>query len=152
MKKRGSTIINTGLRNWQEEQKEESINKIIQAIKSRQEVGVQDISITMLMEDTGFSRPLFSKEHIIPILQQYNIGRYRVYLKLPSEDKDKITYLKEELFKAKNQIMRLENLLETQENQNAKLKLENNKLKKEQEYLSYDIYELKRKLSIYTSK
>lgn len=152
MSKRKSTEINDGLRNWQEGQKEESINKVIQAIKARQELGVQDISVTMLMEDTGFSRPLFSKDHIKKILEQYNIGRYKVYLKLPSADEDKITYLKEELYKAKSQIIKLENNINEKENQIAKFKVENDKLKKEKEFLNYDIYELKRKLNIYTQK
>lgn len=152
MRKRGRNGTNGGLKSWQEGQKNNSINAVKTAIETRLELGYQDITIKMLMKDTGLSRPVFSKDHIKDVLVQYGIGKYKVNLKLPPEHQEKIEYLKDELFKAKTLINKLEEELNKKEIQNSKLIEQRDKLIKEQEYLNYDIYELKRKLVIYSGK
>ncbi|MFI3255399.1 MAG: DUF6262 family protein [Eubacteriales bacterium] len=59
--------LQKGLENQQEQQREETINKVLHGIQILEEEG-QKVTISALMELTGLSRSVFAKEHIRVLL------------------------------------------------------------------------------------
>lgn len=138
--------LNEGLRLRQEQVKKETLTNIEKAILSYREESYQDITIQMLINATGYTRPTFSKKHVQELLKKYKIGKYKTFIKLPSKDEDKLKFLENELYKSKERNLNLQ----TENNQlNNKVKTLTNELeeaKREIEYLNQDKFELLKKI------
>lgn len=138
-KKKG---LNEGLKNSQEEKRKNTILKIEEAIKSFQDEKYQDITIQMLIDSTGFTRPTFSKPHVRKILEQYKIGKYKTTIELPKSDEDKLKFLERTIQKYMATNEKLSNDIVEKDLKINKLNEELRKAKLEIEYLNQEIYQL----------
>lgn len=118
------------LKSKQEKQKQETVSIVENAIKTLQQLGYEEISISNLMKETNLARSTFSKPHIEEVLQKYEIGKYKnrkkiVVQKITEQDKQKIANLEKELNNAKIKIQKLQTSIELKD---MKLKEESMKL------------------------
>lgn len=85
-----SKQLNSSLKKRQEELRNETCRIIENAIKELQEEGFV-INTKLLMERTGFSRPVFGKKHVLEVLKKYSVCRYK-NIKMISKD-NSINYI-----------------------------------------------------------
>lgn len=137
--------LNEGLKRKQEEQRQKTVAVIEEAIKSFENENYQDITIQMLIDTSGYTRPTFSKPHVQELLKKYRIGKYKCTLKLPKSDENKMKFLEKKVQEYMNSN---EKLTSTVKELNFKIKnmrqeLTNAKL--EIEYLNQEMYEVLKK-------
>ncbi|MCC5909498.1 MAG: hypothetical protein JJT76_03555 [Clostridiaceae bacterium] len=97
----------------QEKQRLESINKVQQAIDELKSLGYDNIKTGMLIERTGLSRATFSKPHIIEVLKDNKIGRFKDAKVIKRENHEKnyrnmVIMIENELQKSHNKARNLQ--------------------------------------------
>lgn len=133
--------LNEGLKKKQEEQRQMTIATIEEAIKSFQDEKYLDITIKMLIDATGFTRPTFSKPHVQGLLKKYKIGKYKFLVKLPKSSEDKLTFLEKKVQEYMAMNERLKNEVNEKDTRNKTLNEKLRKANLEIEYLNQELYE-----------
>lgn len=135
-------VLNEGLKSHQHARKEATVGDIEKAILSFRDEGYQDITVKMLIDATGYSRPVFGKSHVVPILKKHGIGKYKIIAKLPDGEADRLKRLEKELVKA---LQANERMLRETSQKDELIKSLRGQLwetKEENERLNHEIYEL----------
>lgn len=131
-----SRSIPSKLKEKQEKQREETIEKIENAIQMFKELGYGSITISNIISETNLARSTFNKPHVQEVLKKHKIGKYREVKTIAIEktenyNKEQIELLEKQLKNATIKISKLESELVTV----------TNKLK--HEHLNYVAVELK---------
>lgn len=116
--------LNSKLREKQEKEREESKAKVLIAIEELKNEGFE-VSTKLLIERTGLSRSTFSKDHIIDVLRQEKVCRFKNGMIL--KDKDSKQYLLEvekRIRELEVENQKLKKDLNVQINKNLKLEIE----------------------------
>lgn len=113
----------------QEQAREDSKQKVTDAIETLKAIGYENISISMLVKETGLSRSIFSKPHIEEVLKKFKVGKFRenkviVEAMQIANQKQLCEELEKKLANANNKIQKLESLLQTRTNELNKAKIE----------------------------
>lgn len=113
--------LNKGLRKVQEDKRSDTINKVKLAINELKSEGYE-VSTKLLIERTGLSRSTFSKTHIIEILREQKVCRFKnTKSALDFESKDYLINLERKLRQLEVENIKLKKELELQVNKNFKL-------------------------------
>lgn len=136
--------LNKGLQNRQEELRQKTAKSVEEAIKSLKEEGFE-ISVKLLMERTGLSRPVFSKVHVLEVLKKHGVCRYK-NIKQVSQDNDKsyIKGLESQVNELSKELEKTQKNLDSSIKRNIRLQLEaqdfkdTNELLRGQLKLNYD--------------
>lgn len=104
------------LKEKQEKQKIDTVNKIEEAIEMFKDLGYGTITIANLMTETGFARATFSKPHVEAVLQKHKIGKFKEVKTLVKENevkytKEYVASLEKQLANANIKINKLESEL-----------------------------------------
>lgn len=116
--------LNSKLKEKQEKEREESKAKVLRAIEELKNEGFE-VSTKLLIERTGLSRSTFSKSHIIDVLRQEKVCRFKNSMTL--KDKDSNQYLLEvekRIRELEVENQKLKKDLNLQINKNLKLEFE----------------------------
>lgn len=121
-----SRNVPSKLKEKQNQQRQETIQKIEDAIQMLKDLGYGTITISNLVSETELARSTFSKPHVQEILKKHKIGKYRETKTLVLEQEAKYTRenvdsLERQLNNALVKINKLESQLATT---TAKLKQE----------------------------
>lgn len=68
--------LNDGLKERQEILRNKTVNSVEKAILNLRSEGYE-INVKLLMERTGYSRPVFSKPHVLEMLKKYGVCRFK---------------------------------------------------------------------------
>lgn len=115
--------LNDGLRQKQEELRQETLEKVEEAIDDLQNEGYE-ITTKLLLERTGLSRSTFSKPHVVQLLKEKRVGRFKSVKKLPDEDLIQVNAnLQKEIKKLENENMKLKTELDKEIQKNVKMQV-----------------------------
>lgn len=127
--------LNEGLKERQEILRQETTKAIEEAIIRLKEEGFE-VSTKILMERTGFSRPVFGKEHVLKVLKKHSVCRYK-NIKTVSKDSDKnyVVDLERQVKELARKLEKTKNMLDSFIQRNIKLEIEVKDLKDTNELL-----------------
>ncbi len=131
-----SRSIPNKLKEKQNKQKQETIEKVENAIQMFKELGYGSITIANIISETNLARSTFSKPHVQEVLKKHKIGKYKEVKTIAIEQENKYTKEQVKLLEKqlKNAIIKINKL-------ESELTTVTNKLK--QEHLNYVVVELK---------
>ena len=118
-----------GLAEKQRQVREETKQKVRESIEMLREIGYEDITISLLVKETGLSRSTFSKPHIQDILKKYKVGKYKenkvlVQAIQNASERQKREELERQLINANKKIEKLETSLKNKTDELNKMKVE----------------------------
>lgn len=127
--------LNDGLKKRQETLRQETIKAVEKAIVELKEEGFE-VSTKLLMERTGFSRPVFGKAHVLEVLKKHGVCRYK-NIKLVSKDSDKnyVVDLERQVKDLARELEKIKKTLDSVIKRNIKLELEVQDFKETNELL-----------------
>lgn len=130
-----SRILNDGLKERQELLRNETVSAVEKAIVNLMNEGYE-ISVKLLMEKTGYSRPVFSKPHVLEILKKYGVCRFKNIKRVSANsDKNYVVELEKNVIKLTKELDKTKNTLESALRRNIKQEIEIQDIKETNELL-----------------
>lgn len=129
---------------YQENSKNETITKVQNAINELQSEGFI-VTRKLLLERTGLSNSVLSKNHIKEVLKNNKVCQYAIKRKFISKNESDVLL---ELNKANKKIEQLEKKVKDLENKLAKEKVKYHEVKDTNEILRGELFLLKEKASL----
>lgn len=127
--------LNDGLKSRQEMIKNKTVKAVEEAIVDLMEEGAV-VSTKLLMERTGFSRPVFGKTHVLEVLKKYGVCRYRNIKNISKEsDKNYVVDLERQIKELIRELDKSRKTLDSAIKRNIKLEVEIKDLKDTNELL-----------------
>ena len=140
--------LNEKLKERHEELRKDTIEKISNAISDLDDEGYE-ITTKLLMERTGLSRSVFSKSHVVELLKEKQVGRFKNTKKLQGEDLLQVNLgLQKDIKKYEIEILKLKNDLDKEIQKNMKLELKLGEQEEEILTLRGQLMNIYRKASI----